>query len=85
MLFLVLVEASASGEGGYSTNIWVQARVRVERPQGGTRPIFGYRLGLGLGDPRGGTRPIFGYRLGLGDPRGGALDQYLGIGKLLSV
>ena len=53
MRFLVLVEASASGEGGYSTNIGVQARVRVERPQGGTRPILGYRLGLGLRDPRG--------------------------------
>ena len=42
--------------------------------KGGTRPIFGYKLGLGLADPRGwgGTRPIFGYRLGLGlaDPRG---------------
>ena len=53
--------------------------------KGATQPIFWYRLGLVLGNPRGGTRPIFGYRLGLGEPGGGALDRYLGIGKLLSV
>ena len=44
MLFLVLVEASASGEGGYSTNIWVQARVRG---LGDPRGVLDQYLGLG--------------------------------------
>ena len=39
--------------------------------KGGTRPIFGYKLGLGLADP--------------GGWGGGALDQYLSIGEPLIV